>query len=110
MKLPTLHILLIQDDEAWSAQCLEHDIAAQGKTRQEAVAELTYTIEAELALRAARGVEGLSDIPRAPDDYWRQFVGSDPSAIPAPRCAPFQPEQGAPPAFMIPEFREYQMA
>jgi len=104
----TLHVLLTRDSEAWSAQCLEHDIAAQGATHREAVSELACTIVGELALRAARGVEGLSDIPRAPDYYWKQFADSDPLSMPAPPL--FRPDQSVPPAFMIPEFREYRVA
>ena len=40
----TLNVLLIKDDGAWTAQCLEHNIAVQGSTTQEAVSELARII------------------------------------------------------------------
>ena len=104
----TLHVLLMKDSGTWSAQCLEHNIAAQGATTNEAISELARTIVGELSLRAARGREGLDDIPRAPDHYWTMFGTSAPLNMPAPPL--FRPDHETPPAYMIPEFRECRVA
>ena len=103
-----LNVLLMKEDGIWSAQCLEHNIAAQGSTINEAISELARTIIGELVLRAAEGAEGLNDIPRAPDMYWTMFGESVPVNI-ANRPL-FRPDNETPPAFMIPEFREYRVA
>ncbi len=46
-----LHILLFEEGDTWAAQCLEHDIAAQGRTMEEAAECLAFTIVAELEMR-----------------------------------------------------------
>ena len=46
-----LHILLFEEGDTWAAQCLEHDIAAQGNTMEEAAECLAFTIVAELEMR-----------------------------------------------------------
>ena len=66
----TLNVLLLKDD-AWTAQCLEHDVAAQGETIREAIFELTRTLAGELTVRIANGEQGLESIPRAPHYYWK---------------------------------------
>ena len=103
-----LNVLLMKDGGVWTAQCLEHNIAAQGKTTDEAILELTRTIVGELALRAERGQEGLADIPRAPDAYWRLFGESH--SLNIPNRPLFRPDQAIPPAFMIPEFQDCRVA
>ena len=104
----TLNVLLLKDDGAWSAQCLEHNIAAQGTTTNEAISELARTIVGELALRAKKGVEGLAGIPRAPDMYWKMFGESE--SLNFTTRPLFRPDYEVPPAFMIPEFRECRVA
>ena len=46
-----LHIILFEEGDTWAAQCLEHDIAAQGKTMEEAAECLAFTIVAEFEMR-----------------------------------------------------------
>ena len=105
----TLRILLVSDGGAWTAQCLEHDIAAQGKTIQDALFEFQRTLVAEVCLRASKGEQELNNIPRAPQMYWKKYheVGE---LVDSHRCPPFAPECDLPPAFMIPQFREMRVA
>ena len=104
----TLNVLLLKDG-AWTAQCLEHDIAAQGETIQEAMFELTRTLVAEVCLCAARGDHSLDSIPPAPRFYWQRYqdVGEP---VDSRRVPPFKPDCDLPPAFMLPGFRELRVA
>lgn len=43
-----LRAIMFKDGDMWVAQCLEHDIGAQGKDLPELVDRLALTIEAEL--------------------------------------------------------------
>lgn len=103
-----LNVLLMKDGGMWSAQCLEHNIAAQGDTTNDAIMELARTITGELALRADKGQEGLKDIPRAPDFYWQLFGKSN--SLNIPQRPLFRPDRTVPPAFMIPEFHDCRVA
>ena len=67
-----LSVLLIEG-AAWTAQCLEHDIAAQGDTQEDAMLELHCVISAQKAIEETAGRVGLERIPRAPDFYWQKF-------------------------------------
>ena len=104
----TLNVLLLKDG-AWTAQCLEHDIAAQGETIQEAMFEFTRTLVAEVCLCAARGDHSLASIPRAPRFYWQRYhaVGE---LVDSRRVPPFRPDCDLPPAFMLPEVGELRVA
>ena len=59
-----LHIILFEEGDTWAAQCLEHDIAAQGKTMEEAAECLAFTIVAELEMRDG----DLSEIQPPPEE------------------------------------------
>ena len=63
MQTPSFRILLLKEGNAWSAQCLEHDIAAQGETIPDAVEQLALIIIGELSLRNG----DLSEIEPPPD-------------------------------------------
>lgn len=104
----TLNVLLVKDD-AWTAQCLEHDIAAQGDTIREAIFELTRTLAGELTVRMANGEQGLDNVPAAPHFYWKKFYEAG-EPMDASRRPPFSPGQEMPPAFILPEFRELRVA
>ena len=105
----TLRILLVSDGGSWTAQCLEHDIAAQGKTIENALLEFQRTLVAEVCLCAARGEQGLESVPRAPQLYWTKYHEAG-ELVSRDRYAPFVPDCDLPPAFMIPEFRELRVA
>lgn len=55
------------------AQCLEHNIAAQGKTLHEAEEIFGRTLIGQLFLDSRRGKEPLQGIGPAPPMYWRKF-------------------------------------
>ncbi len=75
----TLHFVLLRepagDREVWVAQCLEHDIAAQGDTVEDARKDLERMILGEIVLSAEKGRPPLSGIAPAPPAYqalWEQ--------------------------------------
>ena len=71
----TLRILLIRDSitKFWTAQCLEHDIAASGKSVQDAQKEFERVLYAELRFRKSRGENGLEKIKPAPLFYHKLY-------------------------------------
>jgi hypothetical protein len=66
----TVRVLFIREGDSYVAQCLEYDIAAQGKTMPEVKRgfELTFAGQMELDTRAGRPL--FQGIPKAPDIYW----------------------------------------
>ena len=68
-----LRILLFEEGSAWAAQCLEHDIATQGPTMEEAAQRVAVIIAAELELRNG----DLSDIPPPPQNLIRLYQRGD---------------------------------
>ncbi|MEX0737617.1 MAG: hypothetical protein WD182_09270 [Bacteroidota bacterium] len=65
-----LSILLIKEGKIWAAQCLEFDIAAQGKTREKAKRAFEKTLVGQLILDAKYAKTPFEGIPRAPKMYW----------------------------------------
>jgi predicted RNase H-like HicB family nuclease len=74
MSKSTISVLLIQEDGGWwSAQCLEHDIAAQAKSLSDVCHELEQTIIAHIAVHEAEGITPFDCLDPAPQEYWEMF-------------------------------------
>lgn len=73
----TVRVLLFQQDGQWIAQCLEHDITAQGETLEEARRGWEHTLVGYLCLSEENGVKPLANVPRAPKFYWDRFEQAD---------------------------------
>jgi hypothetical protein len=69
----SVRVLFSREGEAWVAQCLEHDIASQGRTVQEAEETFGRTFLGQIMLDLHRGKEPLQGIGPAPRMYWRKF-------------------------------------
>ena len=68
-----LHVLLFKErvgpQDVWVAQCLEHDITAQGDTVREAQKDFERTVRGEIVLALEAGREPLAGIAPAPSRY-----------------------------------------
>ncbi len=77
MKSPlTLSVLLLQEGEWWSAQCLEYDIAAKAKTLPELRDELQRVLLLHVVLALEDGREPFGGIRPAPKKYWDMFAAA----------------------------------
>lgn len=97
----TLRVVYLREGDSWIAQCLEHDIAAQGKTLPDVEEAFRRTVVGQIMLDLRKGREPFEGIKPAPKMYWRKFdeglrLGVD-SRIDLPKDVP--------PAFMIQEIR-----
>ncbi len=92
---------------AWSAQCLEHDIAAQGNSVEEALTVLAKTFIAEEVCMRQLG-KTLEDIPEAPREYWNIFKNG--AKLDTEAVKPSIPENFLPEPHMIPQFAEARVA
>ncbi len=67
-----LDILFMSDGVAWTAQCLQYDVAAQGKTIKEAQNDLEYALMAEVGYLAETD-RTLDDLQSAPKCFWEMY-------------------------------------
>jgi hypothetical protein len=70
----SISILLRHEGKGWSAQCLEYDIAAQGKTIHEAKYAIEKAFVGQVIVDLSTGNQPLADIPQAPSVYWKEFA------------------------------------
>ena len=93
----SVSVLLMKEDDFWVAQGLEFDVAAQGKTIQDAKNSFERTFIGQILVDVLNGEEPLSQVPRAPERYWAEFNGGerlrDRQVMPIP--------ESIPPAYMI---------
>jgi len=68
-----LSVLLFQQDKTWIAQCLEWDVAAQGKTLDDALNSFEKTFVGQIILDIEGGRNPLETTPQAPKEYWEKF-------------------------------------
>lgn len=71
-----LNIIFLKEGESIVALLLEHDIAGQGKTRDEAKSNLLKTLAGQILLDASHGKTPLSLIPPAPAAYHRAYAAN----------------------------------
>lgn len=66
-------ILLKKEGPSWVAQCLQYDVAGQGKTIKDAL------YQAERALVGHAMISGGKiELPAAPQEYWRMYGKAEP--------------------------------
>ncbi len=93
----SVSVVLLREGERWAAQCLEWDIAAQGKSIPKVMDALEQTFVGQVIVDLRAGKQPLEGIPQAPRFYWNAFKD-------APRLEdrrPFYLGENVPPAFMI---------
>jgi Fe-S-cluster formation regulator IscX/YfhJ len=99
-----LNLILMREGDSWVAQCLEHDLAAQGKTINETLKRWLCTACAHLDEDNKRGNEPFSGLDAAPAYYWtlwndsRRYGEQLVVRIPEPDV-----DVDIPPAYMIGE-------
>ncbi len=67
-------VLLHRDGDAWVAQCLEKDLAAQGPNPEEAKKRFLRALGAQIAWDLQDKREPLSNLPQAPQRYFEKSV------------------------------------
>ena len=68
-----IRVLLFRDSDMWVAQCLEYDIAAQGKTLDEVQNRLKRTFVGQIILDVEMGKQPLQGIAEAPQMFFERF-------------------------------------
>jgi predicted RNase H-like HicB family nuclease len=68
-----ISVLLLQEGQWWSAQCLEYDIAAQAKTLPELRNELERVLLLHIVLALEEEKKPFSELRPAPKKYWDMF-------------------------------------
>ena len=93
-----LSVLLLREGETWVAQCLEYDLAAQGKSLAEVKDAFAKTFCGQIMVDLHHAVEPLGSFAQAPKRYWYLFKNAE-------RLADRQhlpiPQEAIPPAYMI---------
>ena len=69
----TIRVLVMKGEEAWVAQGIEHDIAGQGPTVEEAKEDFRRVLASEVWLRKDGFAGGMEAIPPAPEAYRRKY-------------------------------------
>jgi len=95
-----LSVIILQEEGWFVAQCLEYDIAAQGRTVKDVLYEFQRTLVGHIILCHQDGTK-LEDIPPAPPKFWQWFENGTNFEGDG---TPFRiPVESLPPAYMIPE-------
>lgn len=78
-----IRAVLFQEEGWWVAQCLEHDIAAQARTREDLLYELERILVGHFFISAEKGKLSFSHLPQAPLRYWAMYEQAEPLAADA---------------------------
>ena len=94
-----LRIVVFQEDDLVCAQCLEYDIAAQAKTLDDCLYEVSRLVGGHLAIAAEKGFAPFHGIPAAPRRFFDWF---ERSKIPLSTAPPSFPPVAASSVVMQP--------
>lgn len=72
-----VRVLAKECENAWVAQCLEYDIAAQAATWAELKEAFAATFAAEIAVSLKLTGKPLGGIPKAPEEYFAAYEKGD---------------------------------
>jgi hypothetical protein len=72
-----LSVLLLREGDTWIAQCLDYDLAAQGKSIKAARNALARTFAGQVALDLHHGLEPLNGFSQAPKEFWDKFSDAE---------------------------------
>lgn len=72
-----LRVLLIEHDDAWVAQCIEYDLAAQAESLPAVLDEFDRVLQARVSIALERGLDPFADLPSAPAEYEADFNSTD---------------------------------
>jgi predicted RNase H-like HicB family nuclease len=99
-EMEELTVLVCVHDGSWFAQCVEYDLAAQGKTLDDVLYAFEHALNVQIAIDVEHGREPLVDLPPAPERF-RTMANKSPSIdAKMPR---FQAPQGT--SHRMPSFR-----
>jgi hypothetical protein len=80
-------VLVSQEGNWLSAQCLEYDIATQARTLEALWYELQRILVGHVATRLREGKKPFADVRQAPRKYWAMFEQSKIPLDPPPRLS-----------------------
>jgi hypothetical protein len=74
MKMTPIHVRVVvfKEGDSYIAQCLEYDICTQAKSPKELQKRFALNLFSNVAVCMELG-KPLTDIPRAPQRYWKMF-------------------------------------
>lgn len=72
-----IRVIAYREDDAWIAQCLEHDIAAQGASFRDAMRRLTATVNLECEYTLEKHGEAFANIDPAPEKFEQMFAACE---------------------------------
>ncbi len=81
-------VLLHRDGNAWVAQCLEYDLAAQAPTVDEAKKRFMRTLTQQIVADLVDGNDPLCKLPQAPSRYFEDSITSKQSGPDLPVYVP----------------------
>ena len=91
-----LRVLILRQDELYAAQCIDHDIVAQGSSIQEVKKAFERTIVGQVVADLKNGLRPLAAFPPAPERIQRLFEKAERLEDKEPITLP----PGIPPAYM----------
>lgn len=73
-----IRAVLFQEVGWWVAQCLEHDIAAQARTKEALLQELERLLIGYILVGRKKGRLPFEGMPPAPRRYWEMYERANP--------------------------------
>jgi len=107
MKPISLRVVVLREAGWWVAQCLEYDLAAQGKTLRDTLYEFQRMVFGHIAACHENNLQPFVWLPPAPQKYSDLFNAA---LELKDRGERFQLPSDVPPAWMLPIEREVRVS
>lgn len=77
----TIRVIAYREGDMWVAQCLEHDISAQGADFQTVMRRLAATLHCEADYTKEKHGEAFATIDAAPETFFHMFEAAEGEAL-----------------------------
>lgn len=78
----SIRAVVFRDGDLWVAQCLEYDLATQGRTMEQLRERLEMLLLAQMAVGRKVGRKPFAGMPKAPQEFWERWENAIPLAPP----------------------------
>lgn len=77
-KVPEVRAVVFRDEDLWVAQCLEYDLATQGRTLEQLRERVELLLLARMAVSQKVGRRPFEGLPKGPQEFWDLWGSAEP--------------------------------
>lgn len=76
-KVPEVRAVVFRDEDLWIAQCLEYDLATQGRTLEQLRERVKRLLLVRMAVSQKERRKPFGGLPKGPQEFWELWESAE---------------------------------